>query len=130
MDQSTTLDTVATDIDESALDTASSETLQRALAYIHAHAHEDVTASRIASAACVTTRAVQLAFQRHLGTTPSAYLRRVRLDHAHRDLMAASGTEPCTVTQVATRWGFHHQGRFAAYYRTAFGENPRQTLAR
>lgn len=111
------------------VDSSSSETLRRALEFIHAHAHEEVTAARIANAACVTTRAVQLAFQRHLGTTPSAYLRKVRLDRAHRDLMAASGNEPCTVTQVATRWGFHHQGRFAAYYRQAFGQNPRQTLA-
>ena len=128
MAHSITLPTPTTDMDIST-DSASSETLRRALAFIHAHAHEEITAARIANAACVTTRAVQLAFKRHLDTTPSAYLRKVRLDRAHHDLMAASGTEPCTVTQVATRWGFNHQGRFASYYRQAYGQNPRQTLA-
>jgi transcriptional regulator GlxA family with amidase domain len=107
-----------------------SETLRRAIAFIHAHAHEEVTATSIARAACVTTRAVQLAFRRYLNTTPSAYLRQVRLDHAHRDLLSASKGEDGTVTQIASRWGFNHQGRFAAYYRQMYGQNPRQTLAR
>jgi transcriptional regulator GlxA family with amidase domain len=107
-----------------------SETLRRAIAYIHEHAHEEVTATSIARAACVTTRAVQLAFRRYLNTTPSAYLRQVRLDHAHRDLLSASKGEDGTVTQIASRWGFNHQGRFAAYYRQMYGQNPRQTLAR
>ena len=112
------------------LDDVNSETLRRAIAYIQEHAHEEVTATSIARAACVTTRAVQLAFRRYLGTTPSAYLRKVRLDHAHRDLLSAAHTEDGTVTQIASRWGFNHQGRFAAYYRQMYGQNPRQTLAR
>jgi transcriptional regulator GlxA family with amidase domain len=111
------------------VDDVSSETLRRAIAYIHEHAHEEVTATSIARAACVTTRAVQLAFRRYLGTTPSAYLRQVRLGHAHLDLLSAAHTESGTVTQIANRWGFNHQGRFAAYYRQTYGQNPRQTLA-
>jgi transcriptional regulator GlxA family with amidase domain len=115
---------------DDSLDDVNSETLRRAIAYIHEHAHEEVTATSIARAACVTTRAVQLAFRRYLGTTPSAYLRKVRLDHAHRDLLSAAHTEDGTVTQIASRWGFNHQGRFAAYYRQMYGQNPRQTMAR
>jgi AraC-like DNA-binding protein len=106
---------------------ASPAALGRAVAFIDEHAHEDIAVSDIAAAAKVTIRAVQLAFRRHLATTPTAYLRRVRLDHAHRELTTA---DPAlnTVTAVAYRWGFSSPSRFAAYYRNAYGSHPSQTL--
>jgi AraC-like DNA-binding protein len=101
--------------------------LRRAVAFIDEHAHQDITVADIAAAAKVTVRAVQLAFRRHLETTPTAYLRRVRLDHAHRELITA---DPAlnTVTTVAYRWGFSSPSRFAAYYRQVYGTHPSQTL--
>jgi AraC-like DNA-binding protein len=107
---------------------ATSTTLRRAITYIESHPSADVTMVDIARAAHVTTRAVQLAFQRHLGTTPMAYLRRVRLDHAHRDLLAAQPGDGTTVSSVAYRWGFSSPGRFAAHYRQAYGRYPSRTL--
>ena len=81
----------------------------------------------IAAACFVSIRAIQLAFRRHLDTTPQEYLRRVRLDRAHHDLMA---TDPAhaSVTAVAYRWGFSSPSRFAAYYRQAYGHPPGRTL--
>ena len=102
-------------------------TLRRAIAFIDEHAAEDISLADIAVAAFVTTRAVQLAFRRHLGTTPMEYLRRVRLGHAHRDLQAGHPARD-SVTAVAYRWGFSSPGRFAAYYRQAYGVPPNQTL--
>ncbi|PPK67057.1 helix-turn-helix transcriptional regulator [Actinokineospora auranticolor] len=102
-------------------------TLHRAIAFIEDHAADDITVADIAAAARVTIRAVQLAFRRHRGTTPMAYLRRVRLECAHRDLRDADpGRE--TVSAVAARWGFFNAGRFTAYYREAFAALPSQTL--
>jgi len=106
---------------------ASEATAGRAAAYIEEHAHEDISAADIAAAVHVTIRAVQLAFRRHLGTSPMAYLRRIRLDHAHRDLMVADAATE-SITAVAYRWGFASPGRFAAYYRKAYGVPPSQTL--
>jgi AraC-like DNA-binding protein len=103
------------------------DTLRRAVAFIDEHAHTDITIADIAAAVCVTVRAVQLAFRRHLDTTPTEYLRRVRLDHAHRDL-ASADPAITTVTTVAYRWGFPSGSRFAAYYRQAYGVNPGHTL--
>jgi AraC-like DNA-binding protein len=102
-------------------------TLRRAISFIEANADRDICVTDVAEAACVTARAVQLAFRRHLDTTPMAFLRRVRLDGARAELRAAT---PCqdTVTQVAARWGFHRAGVFAAHYRAAFGESPSKTL--
>ncbi|WP_235882711.1 helix-turn-helix domain-containing protein [Streptomyces apricus] len=99
-------------------------TLRRAIAFIEANAHAD-----IAAAAGVTTRAVQLVFRRHLDATPLQYLRRFRLDRAHRELLLADPAAQ-SVTTVAYRWGFSHPGRFAADYRTAYGEPPSPTLRR
>ncbi|ACU38170.1 helix-turn-helix domain-containing protein [Actinosynnema mirum] len=102
-------------------------TVRRAVAFIEANAGRDLSAAEIAAAAHVTPRAIQLAFRRHLGTTPTAYLRRVRLDGARAQLLAA---EPgsTTVTEVALRWGYSRPGVFSTHYREAHGEPPSRTL--
>lgn len=102
--------------------------LRRAVAFIEANPHTDIGIAEIAAAARVTPRAVQLAFARHLSTSPLTYLRRVRLDRVHQDLLAADPTCGDTVAAVAARWGFAHLGRFAAAYRAAYGHPPNQTL--
>jgi AraC-like DNA-binding protein len=57
-----------------------------------------------------------------------AYLRSVRLAHAHADLVRIADTgSQTTVTEVALRWGFTHLGRFAALYRQTYGRPPSST---
>jgi AraC-like DNA-binding protein len=102
-------------------------TVRRAVEFMESHLHADISAADIAEAAGVTVRAVQLAFRRHLGTTPMEYLRRIRLAEAHTTLRKADAASE-TVTSVAARWGFHHPGRFAAAYRAAYGLPPSTTL--
>jgi AraC-like DNA-binding protein len=99
-----------------------------AVAYIEAHAGEDISLLDIARAASITPRALQYAFRRNLGTTPLGYVRRVRLDRAHTDLLNADPLRGDTVASIAMRWGFLHQGNFAAAYRDAYGTTPRQSL--
>jgi len=105
-------------------------TLRRAIAFIDANPDIDIGIADIARAARVTPRALQLAFRRHLDTTPLAYLRRVRLHHAHQDLAQASRGDGTTVTTVSYRWGFPSPSRFAASYRAAYGVPPSDTLRR
>jgi AraC-like DNA-binding protein len=105
------------------------ETLRRAIAFIESEPHRDITLTDIARAANVTPRSVQHAFRRHLGTTPMAYLRRVRLDHSHQQLLAASPGDGATVSRIALEWGFANPSRFAGYYREAYGRPPSKTLA-
>ncbi|MFI8103823.1 helix-turn-helix transcriptional regulator [Streptomyces sp. NPDC086023] len=106
---------------------ATPATVRRAVAFIEANAHQNITLAHIATAAYVTPRALQYAFRRHLDSTPLGYLRRVRLAAAHRDLLAAD-PGATTVTAVARRWGFAHPGHFAAYYRDAYRVAPSATL--
>ncbi len=86
-----------------------------------------VTVADVARAANLSVRALEAGFRRHLGTTPMAHVRQVRLARAHDELARAEpGTT--TVTAVAQRWGFAHYGRFTAEYRRRYGCSPRQTL--
>lgn len=103
--------------------------VRRALAYIDEQAGEPIGLVDIAGAARVSPRALQVAFRRHLGTTPVQYLTEVRLGRAHCDLVAADPTTGVTVARIAARWGFAHHGRFAARYRARFGVPPGRSLA-
>ena len=113
-------------LDEKAADRcdAHPQTVRRAIAFIEDNAAKDITAADIAFAARVSIRAIQLAFRRHLDTTPMAYLRRVRLSCADADLRTAKGS----VTTIAARWGYARSSVFAAHYRAAYGVPPSQTL--
>jgi AraC-like DNA-binding protein len=101
--------------------------LRRAVEFIEANVYEDIGLIDIATAVHVTPRALQYMFRRHLDTTPTQFLRLVRLHHAHQDLV--SGVRPSdTVAAIAARWGFMHTGRFAASYRATYGHSPQTTL--
>ncbi|AUG80191.1 hypothetical protein CFP65_5493 [Kitasatospora sp. MMS16-BH015] len=105
--------------------------VRRAVAYCEEHADEPITVTDIARAARVSLPSLREGFRTHLGTTPLAHLRRVRLDLAHRDLLTvAEGRAEGTVTDIAGRWGFTHLGRFSAHYRAAYGRSPSATLRR
>jgi len=103
-------------------------TTRTAKDFIEGHLAEMLTVGDIAAAAGVSERTLQAAFQSELATTPTAYLKAQRLDRARAELADAAATDDVTVTEIATRWGFCHLGRFAADYRSRFGESPSSTL--
>jgi AraC-like DNA-binding protein len=102
--------------------------VRRAAEHIEANAHRPLTLAEIAEVAGTGVRALQYGFRRHLGTTPLTYLRRVRLERAHRELLAADPSRGDTVRAIASRWGFAKPSHFAAAHLEAFGELPSQTL--
>lgn len=103
------------------------ETLKDAVSFIHHHAGGDISINDVAGAVHLTPRAVQYLFRRQLGTTPTEYIRRVRLNRAHQELVAGVPSTT-TVTEIAQRWGFAHTGRFAVLYRQTYGQSPHTTL--
>ena len=114
---------------ELASERALPETLKDAVSFIHRHAAGDVSINDVAAAVHLTPRAVQYLFRRQLGTTPTEYMRRVRLNRAHHDLIAGAPSTT-TVTEIAQRWGFAHTGRFAVLYRQTYGQSPHATLSK
>ena len=55
-----------------------SSAARHAAEFIETHAGQPLTLGQIATASGVTARALQYAFRRHYGTTPTGYLRRLR----------------------------------------------------
>lgn len=99
------------------------------IAYMEQHADEPLSPPELARVGCMSVRTLHATFQQELGEPPMAYLRRIRLDHVRGELLR--GDPAVTrVTDVALRWGFIHQSRFAQQYRERFGERPSQTLRR
>lgn len=97
--------------------------------YIDEHADQPLTPEVLAGVACVSVRTLHAAFQDRLGESPMAYVRRIRLQKVRAELLA-SDPERIRITDVAMRWGFFHQSRFAQQYRAQFRELPSATLHR
>jgi transcriptional regulator GlxA family with amidase domain len=74
----------------------------------------------------VEPRQLRRACRAILGVTPVSYLHAQRLTEVRRTLSTQDGAAS-TITEVASRFGFHELGRFAAAYRAAFGEHPSET---
>jgi transcriptional regulator GlxA family with amidase domain len=101
--------------------------VREAMDVIEAEAHLPLTTSTLAMQCHVSVRTLQEGFRRHLGMSPMAYLRVVRLRRAHHDLLCADPSRSA-VAAIARRWGFTHLGRFATAHKAMFGETPFQTL--
>ncbi|QJY45033.1 AraC family transcriptional regulator [Pseudonocardia broussonetiae] len=102
-------------------------TIRQAVDLLEEAPEQPWTVTDLARRVGLTTRGLQAGFARHLGVAPMAHLRRVRLERAHLDLLAADPAR-CSVADVAGRWGFTHLGRFAAVYRERYGRPPSHDL--
>ena len=102
--------------------------IQQVVDVIEAHPEEPLTSAHLAAVAGVTERTLQIAFREEIGTSPTAYVREVRLDRVHAELSAGGGG--ATVSEIAARWGFLHPSRFAQQYSRRFGVLPSETVAR
>lgn len=110
-------------------DPAERRALTVARSFIEANLSDRLTLETVAASAGISVRTLQASFRSELRTTPTTYIKSRRLDRAHGDLCDI-GAPVGTVTDVATRWGITHLGRFAAEYRSRYGESPSQTLRR
>lgn len=74
----------------------------------------------------VTLGGLDRAFARRVGTAPSRFWRRMRLDHAHWLLC----NTPRRITEVALECGFYDSTHLSRTYKEVFGETPRETRKR
>lgn len=108
--------------------TIASRDVRRAVDYMHANLDAPVTIADISLTAGVAGRTLFKHFRDTRGVSPMQYLRNLRFEKARQELLDAKGG--MSVTEIATRWGFGHLGRFAVEYRQRFGESPSETLRR
>lgn len=101
--------------------------LTRAEDYMRAHAAEAMRLEHVARAAGCSVRTLSAVYARLRQTTPLGALREIRLGNARAELMRSDKT---SIVAMAQRHGFANAGRFAACYRTRYGELPSETQAR
>jgi AraC-like DNA-binding protein len=97
--------------------------LKRADRFIAEHLRERFTVNALAAHCGVSWRTLEKVFSELRGVTPVAYIRNLRLDEAHRALIAG----PASVAGVARTCGFASVTTFALEYRRRFGVSPRES---
>ena len=97
-----------------------------AVRYIEDNERHALSIGEVAQASGCSIRSLQIGFRCDLGTTPHAYLAKVRMALAKNDLERGEGA--ATVADVAYELGFRHLGRFSSEFRSRFGEYPSEVL--
>jgi AraC-like DNA-binding protein len=100
--------------------------VRQAEEFFRHHLSDGVSMARLSVETGVSERSLRIAFNDVYATSPKRYLMLWQLHQVRRALQSGSATT--TVTGVATEHGFFELGRFAAAYRSLFGERPSETL--
>jgi transcriptional regulator GlxA family with amidase domain len=74
----------------------------------------------------INQRTLLRAFRKVRNTTPSGYMRSLRMAEVRKQLQASAGSTE-TIAKIAMRFGFSELGRFSVSYKALFGESPSQT---
>ena len=99
---------------------------RRAEAWMRDRLSEPIRIPQLCLALRVSRRELEYSFRSTFDTSPQEFLNKLRLNAIRRTLLRA---EPATsITRVAFDHGIFHLGRFAAEYRSLFGEKPSDTL--
>lgn len=98
------------------------------LARIRAHLAEPIDLATLARWGHCTPRTLQVLFRQRLGCTPIQWLRRERLQLAHR--LLEQGEEGERVAAIARRCGYRSASHFSEDFRQRFGCSPAQVLRR
>lgn len=93
--------------------------------WVDAHLGDELSLDQLCSVIGVSRRSLQKSLLLLRGQTPIEFVMSRRLTAA-RDRLE-SRASPTLVATVALDCGFRHLGRFAANYRSAFGESPSET---
>lgn len=88
---------------------------------------ETITVQSITEQFKISDKTLETSFKSLFGITPKHFINLLKLNHAHEDLQL-SDTQMVNVSDIATKWGFSHFGRFAKEYKGLFGVLPSETL--
>jgi AraC family ethanolamine operon transcriptional activator len=101
--------------------------IRRAEEYLEAAGETSVRIDDLCVAACTSLSRLERAFREAFGLSPRRFLMLRRLAAVRGELLKRDSQT--SVTEVATRWGFFHLGRFSQEYRLHYGERPSETLS-
>lgn len=96
--------------------------------YVSEHLADNITLKKLSEISGLHQRSLLVAFNRITGTSPKAYVRRLRLQRVHDALQKSRHRRRSIITDLARECGFGHLGHFGQAYRAMFGESPSDTL--
>lgn len=102
--------------------------VRRAQDFLDAQDSPLVRIDDLCQAARTSLSTLERAFQEAFGCNPRRFLILRRMAAVRQELLRAEPS--ASVTEVATRWGFFHLGRFAVEYAKLYHERPSDTLHR
>ncbi len=88
---------------------------------------DPVSIDVIAREAGIGKRRLFIAFKERYGMSPKKYLQTLRLNAARKELLENT-PQQTTVSDIALKYTFLHQGHFTSEYKKMFSETPSQTL--
>ena len=93
------------------------------------HSLDNIFVEDLIKAAGVSGRTLRKIFMEYFGISPLRYLNLYRMYKAHAVLLN-SDAATVSVSDIASKFGFWHFGRFASDYRRLFDERPFDTLTK
>ncbi len=96
--------------------------INRALGYLHAHFHEQISVNDVASIAGYTPNYFNYCFRNQIGVPLGEYLRQMRLTYAENLLRASA----MPVTEIAYASGFGSSSHFSRSFREKYGCSPQK----
>ena len=100
--------------------------IRRAEAYLESVSDATVRIDDLCVATGTSLSRLERAFKDAFGLSPRRFLMLRRLAAVRGELL--KGDKRASVTEIATRWGFFHLGRFSREYHLHYAERPSQTL--
>lgn len=94
--------------------------VETAIGLMEQHIGEPFAIARLARLVGLSVCQLDRAFKRHTGATPSAFWRRLRLEHAHWQLTNSSRK----VTDIALESGFYDTTHFTKCFKRSYGTTP------
>ena len=101
--------------------------LQRAITYMRQNATRRISTHELCAVTGFNERTLRYVFEHEFGISPVRLARRLRLEHARKELLSANPAKS-TVTEIAQRFGFDDLPLFSLTYSNAFNESPSKTL--
>ena len=99
---------------------AKDERIRRAMLLIERNVENPISCEFIACQVRLSVRQLERLFKLELGTSPSAYAEKLRLNKAHE--LLRTGKEP--LYQIAIRCGYKNHSHFASRFRLTYGISP------
>ncbi len=88
---------------------------------------ETMTIQSITKQFNISDKTLETSYKSLFGITPKRFMNLLKLNKAHEDLQHADALTT-NVSDISTKWGFSHFGRFAKEYKRLFEVLPSETL--